>query len=230
MHGDNPITAWSVEDRPREKLLERGEEALTKAELLAILIGSGTPRKSAVALMQEVMDDCEDRLLLFSRLTIDELTAYDGIGTAKAVTLRAAVELGRRRYMEEAAADLPRLCEPDAIYRYMRPRLGDTPHEECWVLLFNQSARLIKMVRVSQGGRTETIVDVREVLKKALVAGATSLVLVHNHPSGSSQPSPADEQVTRRLADAARTVSLRLLDHIVVSDGSYYSFANQGKL
>lgn len=224
------IKDWAEEDRPREKLLEKGEEALTKAELLAILIGSGTSKRTAVDVMSEVLRDCDDRLLLLGRMSVAELRKYSGIGDAKAVAIRAAMELGRRRAMEETATDLVRMNDSRQIYDYMHPLMRDLNHEECWVLMLNNSARLMKRVRVSQGGRTETSVDVRVVMKHVLLAEATAFILVHNHPSGSCRPSLDDERLTRQMREAGQTLKLTLLDHIVVADGDYYSFADNGKL
>lgn len=224
------IKELALEDRPREKLYQRGEEALTTAELLAILIGSGTPKKSAVELMREIMRDCDDKLILLSRLSVEELMRYNGIGEAKAITIKAAMELGRRRATEERVSALQTIDNSKQIYEYMRPQLGDLDHEECWVLLLNNSHRLIKRVRISQGGRTSTQVDVRILLKQALLGEATSVVLVHNHPSGSCKPSRDDDQLTEAVKRATQAVNIRLIDHVIVADGDYFSYAENGKI
>lgn len=224
------IKELAAEDRPREKLLERGAESLSNAELLAILIGSGTRKMSAVELMSRIMADCDNKLVLLNRMSVEDLMAYNGIGEAKAITLKAASELGNRRSLESVSRDLMKFDSSADIYAYMRPILQDRGHEECWVLLLNNSARLIKRKRISTGGQTSTLVDVRMVMKAALLAEATSLILVHNHPSGASRPSRDDIQLTERVRDAARTLNLTLLDHIIVADGEYYSFSDEGKL
>jgi DNA repair protein RadC len=224
------IKELSADDRPREKLMTKGPEALSNAELLAILIGSGSPSKNAVELMTEVLHDCDDLLILLHRLSVEELMKYNGIGEAKAITLKAAMELGRRRAQEEATTKLKTITSAEQIYEYMHPDVRELTHEESWVFLLNNSSRLIKRVRLSQGGRTETSVDVRILLRHALLAEATSVILVHNHPSGSCRPSPEDNRLTERVQQACRTVNIRLVDHVIVTDGDYYSFNENGKL
>lgn len=227
---EGSIKQWSEDDRPREKMLEHGEKALTNAELLAILIGSGTPRKSAVSLMREVLRDCDDKLLLFSRMTYDELMQYKGIGPAKAVILKAAAEFGRRRTMEDMAHDCQCLAGADLVYKYMLPFVRDLGHEECWALMLNNSARLLKRVHISVGGRCDTSVDIRIVLKSAILSGATSFILVHNHPSGNVRPSQEDNRLTERLKEAAQLLNIHLLDHVIVTDGDYYSYSENGRM
>jgi DNA repair protein RadC len=216
-------------DRPREKLMERGEEALTNAELLAILIGSGTPKKSAVELMQEILKVCDNRLSLLGRMTIAELMTYNGIGEAKAITLKAAAEIGRRRAMERAS-DLVKFVDSASIYQYMHPLMRDLTGEESWVLLLNNDLRLIRKVKLSIGGLTETLVDVRRVMKEVLQADATCFVLLHNHPSGSLRPSREDDRLTERVKRAAETLNVRLIDHMIVTDGGYYSYQDEGRI
>lgn len=216
-------------DRPREKLMDKGEEALTNAELLAILIGSGTPKKSAVELMQEILKVCDNRLSLLGRMTIDELMTYNGIGVAKAITLKAAAEIGRRRAMERTA-DLVQFSDSTNIYQYMYPFMRDLTREESWVLLLNNSLRLIRKVKLSTGGLTETLVDVRRVMKEVLQADATCFVLLHNHPSGSLRPSREDDRLTERVKRAAETLNVRMIDHMIVTDGGYYSYQDEGRV
>ncbi len=223
------IKDMAEEDRPREKLIAKGEEALTNAELLAILIGSGTPKKSAVELMHEVLQVCNNRLSQLSRMSIAALTSYNGIGEAKAVTIKAAAELGRRRAMERAE-EVDKFTSSVDIYNYMRHRLADLPNEEVWVMLLNNSMRLIKTVRMSSGGLTCSLVDVRMLIKEVLMADATCFVLVHNHPSGSLRPSNEDEVLTRKVKDAADVMQLHMVDHIIVADGGFYSFMDEGKI
>lgn len=223
-----PINHWDEESRPREKLLKYGKEALSPAELLAIIIGSGTRKKSAVELMDDVLRDCDHKLLLLNRMSVEELTRYAGIGEAKALAIVAAAELGRLRAKEEVQSALTQVRDSSQIYDYMLPDVRELTHEESWAFLLNNAARIIKRVRISSGGRSETSVDVRMVLKAALLADATCLIFVHNHPSGNVNPSQDDRQLTKRLQEACRTMNLRLLDHVIVTDGAYYSFADNG--
>lgn len=224
------IKELSAADRPREKLLTKGEEALSTAELLAILIGSGSPEKNAVELMTEVLRDCDGRLILLNRLSVEELMKYNGIGEAKAITLKAAMELGRRRTLEQVTTDLRPFADARQVYEFMLPDVRELTREASWVFLLNNSSRLIKRVKLSEGGRTDTPVDVRILLRHALLAEATSVILVHNHPSGSCRPSREDERLTARVRQACEAVSVRLLDHIIVTDGDYYSFGENGKI
>ena len=223
------IKNWAVEDRPREKLMEKGEEALTNAELLAILIGSGTPKKSAVDLMSEILEACDGKLSQLSRMTIQELKSYNGIGEAKAITIKAAAEIGRRRAME-TSQDLTTVKNAADTYQLMHDQLKDLPHEEFWVLLLNNQARIIRKLRLSTGGISQTAVDVRMLLKAALMADATSFVVCHNHPSGSLKPSNDDVYLTEHIKQASQTMNIRLIDHVIITDGNYYSFADNGKI
>lgn len=225
------IKQWAEEDRPREKMMEQGAKALTKAELLAIIIGSGTRKKSAVELMADILCDCDERLANLSKMSYDELTSYDGIGPAKALSIMAAAEIGRRR-AEESAQDLVRIENGVDVMTYMRPKVQNLVHEESWAILLNNNACIIRCVHLSSGGLTETAVDVRMLLKQAILANATCFVLVHNHPSGRLTPSRADKDLTEHVKKASATLNIRLLDHVIVTDSSdmnyYYSFAENG--
>ena len=225
----NPITQWAEDDKPREKLVAHGAEALSTAELMAILIGTGSRKESAVDLMNRILAECDNRIATMSRMSLEELCRYNGIGLAKAVTLLAACELGKRREQEEKP---PRttLSDSRAIYEHLRLRIRDLDVEEAFVVLMNQSFKHIRTVRLSHGGLTETAVDVRVVLKEALFANATVVALAHNHPSGNVTPSKGDDRVTKMLADACNMMRLYFLDHIVLTDGNYYSYRDNGKL
>lgn len=227
------IKEWAEEDRPREKMAARGAGALTKAELLAIIIGSGTTKKSAVELMTEILRDCDGRLANLSKMTLEGLTSYDGIGPAKALSIMAAAEIGRRR-AEESSDDMVRVESGTDVMKYMRPKVQDLTHEESWVLLLNNNARIIRCAHLSSGGLTETSVDVRMLLKEALLSNATSFILIHNHPSGRMTPSRADKDLTQKVQKAGQAVNIRMLDHVIVSDSSdmsnYYSFSENGYL
>lgn len=227
------IKEWAEEDRPREKMMARGAQALTKAELLAIIIGSGTTKKSAVELMSEILRDCDGRLSNLSNMSLQALTSYDGIGPAKALSIMAAAEIGRRRSLE-SSHDLLQIENAEDVMKYMRPKVQDLTHEESWVLLLNNNARILRCVHLSSGGLTETSVDVRMLLKEAILSNATAFILVHNHPSGKMIPSSADKDLTNRVQKAGQAVNIRMLDHVIVTDSSdmqdYFSFAENGYL
>lgn len=222
------INRWAEEDRPREKMISKGAQALTNAELLAILIGSGNDEDSAVALMQKVLSAYDNSLDRVGRLSIDELCRFKGIGPAKAVTILAACELGRRRAVEHPESRVVRSAAQ--VYEYFYPMMRDLAVEECHVLLLNQSARIIDSVRIGMGGLTETVVDVRIILREALLKRATSLILCHNHPSGNLRPSGHDDRLTRQVQEAARVLNLTLADHVIFTDHGYYSYADEGRL
>lgn len=223
------INQWAKEDRPREKMMLHGPGALSNAELLAILIGSGNTEDSAVELMRKVLDDCRNSLSELGKRSVDDLCAYKGIGPAKAITILAASELGKRRKDEGSSERLRVRCSQD-IFLYFHPLMCDLPVEECWVMLLNQASRLIDALRISQGGLASTQVDVRCILREALLKRATALVLCHNHPSGNTRPSTDDDRLTQALSLAAKVMNIRMLDHLIVSDGGYYSYADEGRL
>lgn len=223
------VREWDEKDRPREKMMERGAAALSPAELLAILIGSGSTQESAVALMQRLMRDCKGSLRRLSRLSEGDLCQYNGIGPAKAITILAACELGRRR-AEEPKEQRQRFSSAQVIYDYFRPRMEDLQTEEFRVLLLDQGLRLISDAVISRGGLTATIVDVRLILREALLAQAPVIALCHNHPSGNVHPSTQDDNITRKVQKAAGEMDIRLIDHIIVGDKAYYSYQEQGVL
>lgn len=225
------ITQWAEEDRPREKLMRLGAEALSNAELLAILIGSGSPGESAVDLMKRLLKDCNNNLNTLGKRTIAQLTApeYKGLGPAKAVTILAACELGKRR-QQERPEERPDLGSATAIYQYMHPKMQDLDVEEAWILLMNQNFKLIKAKRISHGGISETAVDVRIILKEALLCNATIVALCHNHPSGNNRPGRDDDRLTERVSKACEVMRLYFADHVVVTDGQYYSYREQGRI
>ena len=223
------ISDWSEADRPREKLRDKGAETLSDAELLAILIGSGSTKESAVALMQRILSACDNNLNTLGKMSLHELMQYNGIGEAKAITIIAACELGKRRQAAKAA-ERPDMGSAQAVYEYMHPKMQDLDTEEAWVLLMNQRFRLIKAVRLSHGGLTETAVDVRVILREALLTNATTLTLIHNHPSGNARPSGDDDRITHKLKTACETMRLYLIDHLIVTDGRYYSYAEEGRI
>ena len=221
------IANWSPDDQPREKLRDKGPQTLTKAELLAILVGSGYPGVSAVELMQQILEDCNNNLNTLGKMSIRDLCQYKGVGEAKAITILAACELGKRRQME-AAEERPDLGTATRIYNYMHPILQDEDVEEFWLLLMNQNHRLIKKMRIARGGISEVLVDIRILMKEAILANATILAVCHNHPSGSLRPSQMDNGLTTTLARACQLMNIRFLDHVIITDGAYYSYHEQG--
>ena len=223
------INQWAEEDRPREKLMRLGAEALSNAELLAILIGSGSPKETAVELMKRVLNGCNNNLNTLGKRTIHELCQYNGIGEAKAITILAACELGKRRQAEKAE-ERKSLGSASAIYEYMHPKMQDLETEEAWILLMNQNYKLIKAERISHGGITETAVDVRIIIREALLHNATVVAFCHNHPSNNLRPSNDDNRLTQRIKSACDTMRLYFLDHLIITDGAYYSYHEEGKL
>lgn len=223
------ITDWAEEDRPRERLERLGADALSNAELLAILIGSGTPQVSAVDLMKNVLASCHNNLNTLGKMTIRDLEAFKGIGPAKAITILAACELGKRRAREKAE-ERTDLGSATAIYNLMHPKMQDLDVEEFHILLMNQHFKLIREVRISHGGITETAVDIRVIMREAILNNTTVLAACHNHPSGNTHPSRQDDQLTERIRKACDIMRIYFLDHVIVTDGSYYSYREQGKL
>ena len=222
------INRWAEEDRPREKMISKGAQALSNAELLAILIGSGSGEDSAVSLMQKVLAAYGDSLDRVGRLSVEELCHFKGIGPAKAITILAACELGRRRAVEQPERQQVRSASQ--AYDYFYPLMRDLAVEEFHVLLLNQSSVVIDSVRIGVGGLTETVVDVRVILREALLKRATALLLCHNHPSGSLRPSVHDDRLTRQVQEAAKLLNLNLVDHVIFTDHGYYSYADEGRL
>ena len=223
------IAHWAEEDKPREKLERLGASALSNAELLAILVGSGSHEESAVDLMKRIMSGCDNSLNTLGKMTIRELMAYKGIGLAKAVTILAACELGKRRSADRLGVR-PDLGSSRAVYEYMHPRMQDLDVEEGWILLMNQNFKLIKAECISHGGFTETAIDVRLVIKEALLNNATILALCHNHPSNNAVPSRQDDQLTDSIRQACKLMRIFFMDHVIVTDGAYYSYHDKGRL
>jgi DNA repair protein RadC len=223
------IRHWSVDDKPREKLMLKGNQALSDAELLAILIGSGSRNETAVDLSKRILFDQQNNLNQLARLSLSDLQKFKGIGEAKAITIMAALELGKRRRLEEAL-ELPKVTDSRTVYELLQPLMGDLNHEEFWIVYLNQSNKIVGKWLASKGGITSTMVDVRLVLKKALELMATGLILSHNHPSGKREPSQSDKDLTRKMIDAAKVMDIQVLDHLIVTEKSYFSFADEGIL
>jgi DNA repair protein RadC len=222
------INQWAEEDRPREKMANLGTEALSSAELLAILIGSGSVKESAVDLMKRILNDCNNSLNTLGKKSIHDLCQYNGVGPAKAITILAACELGKRR-QAETPEERPDLGNATSIYNHMHPVMQDLDVEEFWVLLLNQHHRLIKKMRIARGGITATIVDIRLIIREAVLCNATQLVVCHNHPSGNIMPSKDDDNLTLNIMRACQIMNIYFADHVIITDGAYYSYHEKGK-
>ena len=222
-----PITNWSEDDKPREKLMLKGKSVLSDAELIAILIGSGSRNESAVDLSKRILASVDNNLNALGKLSLSQLMQFKGIGEAKAISIIAALELGRRRRAEDAV-ELKKVTSSKIIFEIMQPIIGELPHEEFWIIYLNNSNKVISKSQLSKGGITGTLVDVRIVFKTALEMGATGLILCHNHPSGTLIPSDADKHITKKLKLAGDSLEIKVLDHLIVTETSYFSFADEG--
>ena len=223
------IKDWSPNDRPREKLMQRGRSALTDAELIAIILGSGTATTNVVDMARQILAKADHNLHELARLSVKDLMKIKGIGTARAVTIVAAMELGRRRGDKELD-EKPRITCSKDVFELLRPALLDVPHEEFWVLLLNRANRVIKSLQISQGGVSGTVADPRIIFKSALEELASGIILAHNHPSGNLIASQADRELTRKLKEGARLLDVQVLDHVILAGQKYYSFADEGLL
>ncbi|MFV8355291.1 RadC family protein [Flavobacterium sp. XS1P32] len=222
-----PITNWSEDDKPREKLMLKGKSVLSDAELIAILIGSGSRNESAVDLSKRILASVDNNLNALGKVSLSQLIQFKGIGEAKAISIIAALELGRRRRAEEVV-ELKKVTSSKIIFEIMQPIIGELPHEEFWIIYLNNSNKVISKAQLSKGGITGTLVDVRIVFKTALEMGATGLILCHNHPSGTLIPSDADKQITKKLKLAGDSLEIKVLDHLIVTETSYFSFVDEG--
>jgi DNA repair protein RadC len=224
-----PVKAWAEDDRPREKLLNKGKTALSDAELLAILMNTGSRNETVVDLAKRILASVNNDLVALSRLSIKDLTQFKGVGEAKAVTLAAALEMGRRRRESEAAQKTKISSSKDA-FEYLAPLLSDLSHEEFWILLLNRANKVMGKHRVGTGGFTGTVADPRIIFKTALEHSAVSLILSHNHPSGNLKPSAEDLNLTKKLKEAGKFLDIPVMDHLIIGESSYYSFADEGLL
>lgn len=220
------IKAWNEDDRPREKLVNKGKIALSDAELIALLIGSGSRDESAVGLSQRILASVENNLSELGRLTVAQLKEFKGIGTAKAITIVGALELGRRRRSNEAL-QRKKVTSSESVFELLQPVIGDLPHEEFWVVYLNNANRVLQMAQLSKGGITGTLVDVRLTFKIALQLGAVAILLAHNHPSGTLKPSLADKQLTKKMKQAGESLDIKVLDHLIIAENAYFSFADE---
>jgi len=224
------IKDWAEEDRPREKLLSKGISALSDAELLAILIGSGNNEESAVELSQRILFAADNNLNVLGKFSIKQLiSGFKGIGEAKAISIIAAMELGKRRKSAEIINKEQIRCSRD-IFEYFHPMLCDLQHEECWILTLNRSNRIIDKIKISQGGVSKTVVDYKLIIKEALNRMASGIVLCHNHPSGNKRPSQDDDLMTKTINKCCRMFEIYIFDHLIIADNGYYSYADEGRL
>ena len=222
-----PINQWAEDDRPREKFLLKGKAALSDSELLAILIGSGSRNESAVQLCPRILASANNNLNQLGKLSIQQLMDFKGIGEAKAISIAAALELGRRRRSQDAA-EMDKITSSKAVFNIMQPLIGELLHEEFWVLFLNNSNKVIHKAQLSKGGMTGTVVDTRIIFKTALEYNAISLILTHNHPSGKLVASESDKEITRKLQLAGKQMDIMILDHVIITESSYFSFADEG--
>jgi DNA repair protein RadC len=223
------IKDWAEADRPREKLLSKGIISLSDAELIAIIIGSGNLDESAVELSRRILQSAQNNLSVLGKLSVDDLKKFKGIGEAKAIGIVAALELGRRRRKEDAP-DHQQIQSSNDVFEIFQPMLADLPHEEFWVLLMNRSNKIIDKLRVSQGGVSGTVTDIRLILKPAIEKLASSIVLCHNHPSGNHKPSDNDISITQKAKEAAKFMDIAVLDHIIICEKNFFSFADEGMM
>jgi DNA repair protein RadC len=219
------IKNWSDDDKPREKLVHKGRSVLSNAELIAILIGSGTKNETAVALSKRILDSTNNSLNELGTVSIKQLMKFKGIGEAKAVSIAAALEIGRRR-QNEKVKEKAQISSSKAVFELLQPLVADLPHEEFWIVYLNNSNKVIHTAQLSKGGITGTLVDVRLVMKQALEIGAVSLILAHNHPSGTLKASEADKKITNKLQKASEAMDIRVLDHVIITQNKYYNFAD----
>jgi DNA repair protein RadC len=220
-----PITHWAEDDKPREKLMLKGKSVLSDAELIAILIGSGSRKESAVELSKRILASVDNNLNALGKMSLTQLQNFKGIGEAKAISIIASMELARRRKSEEVV-ELVKITSSKMVFQIMQPIIGELSHEEFWVLYLNNSCKVIYKSQLSKGGITGTVVDVRMVFKTALEQNATSIILTHNHPSGKLEASEADITITKKLKLAGKQLDIPVLDHIIITENGYYSFCD----
>jgi DNA repair protein RadC len=224
------LREWAEDDRPREKMLRKGTQSLSDAELLAILIGSGSRNETVVELSRRILHDCHDNLNELAQMSIADLCKrFKGIGEAKAITIVAALEMGKRRKMSDTL-ERKKISSSIDLFELFEPVLIDISHEEFWVGLLNGANKVIEIKKLTQGGTRQTVVDIPMLLKMALEKSAQSIVVAHNHPSGQNRPSHEDDQITKRIKSGCEAIGISFLDHIIIARGSYYSFADEGKM
>lgn len=224
-----PIKDWAEDDQPREKLINKGKAALSDAELLAILIRTGSRKESALDLAKRMLAQVDNNLHELGKYSLDDLMSFHGVKTAKAVTIAAALEVGRRRQLSDIK-ERPQIKSSKDAYNVIAPILMDLPHEEFWIILINRANKVMSRERISLGGTAGTVVDAKIVFQKAILSQASGIILVHNHPSGNLRPSQADLDITKKLKKAGETLDINVLDHLIVSERGYFSFADERKM
>ena len=223
------IKSWAIEDRPREKLMQKGKSVLTDAELIAILIGSGSKEESAVELSKRILGSVNNNINQLAALFLEQLKEFKGIGEARAIGIITALELGKRRHFEQLE-EKPVIKSSKSVFNIIQPIIGELEHEEFWVLYLNNSNKVIRKIQLSRGGITSTMVDVRLLFKKAVALASVGIIVCHNHPSGKLKPSEADKDLTKKIKDAGKTLDIKLLDHLIITQKDYFSFADNGIL
>jgi len=223
------IKSWALDDRPREKLIAKGKSVLSSAELIAILIGSGNREESAVDLSKRILKSVDNSIYELAKLPLEKLTQFKGIGEAKAISIITALELGKRRQLE-IPEENSKIGSSKQVFDLMQPLLGDLPHEEFWVLFLNNSNKVISKDQISKGGITATLVDVRLLYKRAIEISAVAIIICHNHPSGKTNPSNADKELTQKIKQGGESLDIKLLDHLIITEKSYFSFADNGEI
>ncbi|MBL4604386.1 MAG: DNA repair protein RadC [Flavobacteriaceae bacterium] len=223
------IKSWALDDRPREKLISKGKTTLSSAELIAILIGSGNKQESAVEVSKRILESVNHNINEFAKLSLEKLTAFKGIGPAKAITIITALELGRRRQLEPSV-EILKIESSEQAFKIMLPIIGDLPHEEFWVMYLNNSNKVLSKDQISKGGITGTFVDIRLLYKRALELSSVAVIICHNHPSGKNKPSLSDKQLTQKIKIAGESLDIKLLDHLIITEKSYFSFADNGEI
>lgn len=226
-YNGHSITNWALEDRPREKLLSHGMGSLSNAELLAIIIRSGSQQETAVELARSILQSTDNNLQQLGRYSVADLLKFKGLGPAKAIGILAALELGRRR-SKETVQSRNKISGSQDVYKYFQATLADLQHEEFWILVLNRANRVLDQIRISQGGITGTVIDTRIILKHAIDKLASSIILCHNHPSGNLKPSDADISITTKIRDSCKTMDIQVLDHIIIAENAYFSFSDEG--
>lgn len=223
------IKSWALDDRPREKLLAKGKANLSDAELIAILLGSGNREESAVALSKRILQSVNGNFNELAKLSVEQLMQFKGIGEAKAISIITALEIGKRRQFEQTIVK-PKITSSKDVFNLMQPVIGELQHEEFWVLYLNNSNKVLAKDQSSKGGLTATLVDIRLLYKRALEMTSVAIVVCHNHPSGKLKPSHADKQLTQKIKQAGATLDIKLLDHLIITEKAYFSFADEGEL
>jgi len=223
------IKSWALDDRPREKLVAKGSSSLSVAELIAILISSGNRQESAVDLSKRILKSVHNNIHELAKLPLVKLTAFKGIGQAKAIAIITALELGKRRQLE-TFIEYPKISNSKHVFSMMQPLVGTLPHEEFWVLYLNNSNKVLSKFQISKGGITATLVDVRLLFKKAIEIGAVAIIICHNHPSGKINPSTEDKNLTKKIKLGGMSLDIKLLDHLIITEKSYFSFADNGEI